>query len=1617
LTLSWTALFVLSLLLQYFSFAAAPSVLAVHDEGLFELDGNTVANNASPPIGPAEDWDSHPGATGNRSLFITDGLGLVDDIFTGGSSKDDLNTTGWKWKTGSVQDKDDIEHAFAVSYDKSGHTFVYFGLDRFSNGGDAFTGFWFFKNGISKTAAGGFTPAHTVGDLLVQADFTNGGAASTINLYEWVGSGGDTNGTLNKLASGQICTGAPVNDKACAVTNTGPINPSWPFDDKGQAGTNNLIPANSFFEGGIDLDNLFGGKAPCFSSFLAETRSSQAVDSTLSDVATGDFNTCVPPTLATQSSTATADFGGTVSDTATLSGNDGPASGSVAFFICTPAQVTAAGCPAGSGSQVGSAVAVTTSANGGTATSSNYTVGLTSAAVGKYCWRAEYTPDQASQYLATKHTNATTECFTVAPATIDITKTANPAGPVNAGDTIGFDVTVTNTGTGTALGVTVNDPLPAGINWSIVPASADCSISGAVGSQVLGCGPRSLAAGASFSVHIQGATDPADCGTVTNADAHVTTSNDGDDHASASVVVNCPDIKVEKTPDNGTVQAGQNATFTIVVTNLGPGTANDVTLSDNLPAGYTWSVGGADGASCSINTAPNPDVLSCTFGTMASGATKTITLTALTSGANCDVIPNTATAASSNEPSNKLGNNSDSGSIDVLCANVTIVKDANPVGPVSAGDEIGFDITVTNNGDGIATDVHVSDPLPGGITWTADAPTGDTTGLTCNIVAGALVCNDASMGAGESFKVHIHGVTDAADCGTINNTASVTTGNDGSGSDPASVVVQCPDISVVKSGNGPLIPGDTATFTITVSNAGPGQAKNVHVADTLPGGVNWAIVPPVAGCSIAAGALSCDFASLAAGAHVDIVISGTVDNNDCGPIPNHVTVSASNEPAGATGNNSADATIVVQCADVSVVKTADVSPISAGQNAAFSITVTNNGPDAAVNVVLNDTLPAGVAWTVSNVTKNGSTVSNPCAAISGGTLHCDLGDMANGDVFVIHIGGETDFADCGTLHNVVTIGADNEPAGAGANNTDDADVVVNCPVLGIAKSADHQAPVLIGSQIGFTITVANNGQGTAFNVHVSDTLNPDFSWSIQSHTGALTWSLVGNALTASGDLPPGTSSVHVVAQTSVENSATQCGPVPNTAFLTQGEAAIGNDSASESVRCPAIGIDKTSNDADGIVDAGQTVTFTIHGSVSDGPVTNGTITDTLPVGETYVAGSQSSTPAADSFTVSADGRTLTWSYDSLANGDPAVTVTYDVTIDAAAQGALTNVAELCVSEVPTCVSDDETVTPNPQIGIDKASNDADGKVDPGQTVTFTIHGIVSSNPVTGAVVTDTLPVGQTYVAGSESSSPMETSFNASADGRTLTWTYASLAVGDPAVTITYDVTIDSVASGALINVAELCVSEVPDCVSADATVNPTASLGIQKSNNAPLVATATGTGTTVDLPTAKEGDTVTYTLDYTVTGAVHHAVITDVLPAGVTYTAGTASSDAQFTFQSYDTATRTLTWKAAEVTENGSLHYDATIDAGAAEHAQPLVNVATIDSDETEPASDNSPVFVPPAPEALTPPPTDTLAPSAAPSNPGFALMLILLSVAAFALAIGFITPVPEHVRRRDRLG
>jgi hypothetical protein len=143
-----------------------------------------------------------------------------------------------------------------------------------------------------------------------------------------------------------------------------------------------------------------------------------------------------------------------------------------------------------------------------------------------------------------------------------------------------------------------------------------------------------------------------------------------------------------------------------------------------------------------------------------------------------------------------------------------------------------------------------------------------------------------------------------------------------------------------------------------------------------------------------------------------------------------------------------------------------------------------------------------------------------------------------------------------------------------------------------------------------------------------------------------------------------------------------------------------------------------------------------------------------------------------------------------------------------------------------------------------------------------------------------------------------------------------------------------------------------------------------------------------------------------------------VLPQGLTYVDQSATSNLEFTFVSYDSTTRTLTWTAATVTKSGSLSYKNTVDTGASVLPQPLENVAVIKSDQTPPSSDTSDVFVPAPPahetNKPTPPPTDTLAPTG-PSNPGSSLMLIMAALATLILGLSFVTPVPAAVRRRNR--
>ncbi|HXH28799.1 MAG TPA: hypothetical protein VNL37_07120, partial [Candidatus Polarisedimenticolia bacterium] len=235
-------------------------LLAVHDNGLFELDGNAISEAA-----PGDDWaDVYNGTSGAiQTLFIgaateanpsacPSPVPSCNDVsyFTGGGSKDVNDIPQWLYSPGDVSpDKDTITDAYAAAYPArlcsnaaattcttdtdcpaggvcEDHEILYFGADRFADSGDSQIGFWFFTNPVTLNplvgGTGTFSGTHGVGDLLVLSDFTQGGAISTVKVYEWVGTGGDTGGgVLDLVVEGVDCSTSPAGDAVCGEVNSG----------------------------------------------------------------------------------------------------------------------------------------------------------------------------------------------------------------------------------------------------------------------------------------------------------------------------------------------------------------------------------------------------------------------------------------------------------------------------------------------------------------------------------------------------------------------------------------------------------------------------------------------------------------------------------------------------------------------------------------------------------------------------------------------------------------------------------------------------------------------------------------------------------------------------------------------------------------------------------------------------------------------------------------------------------------------------------------------------------------------------------------------------------------------------------------------------------------------------------------------------------------------------------------------------------------------------------------------------------------------------------------------------------------------------------------------------
>jgi uncharacterized repeat protein (TIGR01451 family) len=499
--------------------------------------------------------------------------------------------------------------------------------------------------------------------------------------------------------------------------------------------------------------------------------------------------------------------------------------------------------------------------------------------------------------------------------------------------------------------VTAHDTLPAGLTVRDVSPAA-CTVSGADVSCALG----DLEPGEERVVAIDADVDPAWTDTLKNTASVAATSPDpdaSDDRATTSTPVRPQaDVRVTKLADPPAARAGEPLTYRIGVSNAGPSAATAVTLHDLLPDGFD-----ATGAS------PDPEctlagrALDCALGTLAPGASRTVTVTGAVDPRQIAALENTAAAATATadrEPAN------DSATVTTpvaVSADLELTKAA-AEDTVLAGTDGGWVLTLINRGPATATGVRLHDALPAGTTARAVTPQG-----ACVASGRDVDCGFGDLAPGETRIVRVTAAVAADVEGELTNSATVASATDDpdASDDTAEATTRAvaqADLRIVKRAlSDSVVSGADLTFRLRVINEGPSRAREVVVTDSLPDTLQ-APIATTRPCAVGGRDLQCELGDLQPGEEIVLDITARVGPG-VGPgdtISNTARVSALTADPRSANNVDTETVNSTTRADLEVTKTGPASA-NAGEPVSYSLTVRNAGPSDAADVDLIDTLP------------------------------------------------------------------------------------------------------------------------------------------------------------------------------------------------------------------------------------------------------------------------------------------------------------------------------------------------------------------------------------------------------------------------------------------------------------------------------------------------------------------------------------------------------------------------------------------------------------------------------------------------------------------------------------
>jgi len=593
-------------------------------------------------------------------------------------------------------------------------------------------------------------------------------------------------------------------------------------------------------------------------------------------------------------------------------------------------------------------------------------------------------------------------------------------------------------------------------------------------------------------------------------------------------------------------------------------------------------------------------------------------------------------------------------------------------GAVEPGDVLEYTVRVPNDGLDGATQVVLRDAIPdrttfvpgslegGALTDAAGDDTAEFEPATNSVVfrlgTGASATAGGALAAGQAtvvrFRVRVDAPVPAGT--TLVNTARTTFFTQTLGlpmdtrSAPLTTNVQTPDLTIDKSHSGTFAAGRSASFRLSVANAG-GAASfgTVTVTDvfdanftvTSAAGTGWA-------CATANGpgpgtTVTCTRAdALDAGAsYTPIDVAVDIDPGAPADLANTASVDGGGDGV-PSDNTDTDAVGVVAQANLALAKTVSPARVAVDGTATYELTVANNGPATATGVTLADPLPGGVE--VVSVQSNRGTCTT--------AVTCAIGRLAVGTtaIVAVTVRGVTP----GTVANTATVTADQDDPVLGDDTATASLDVVAAADLSITATASPQL-VDVGAgaaPVTFTLTVHNAGPQTATAVAVDDPVAPELQ-AVTATTAAGVCTVTGNVVHCDlADLPSG-------ADATVTITADVPSTVPGTAQSMGGRVVLdgatvtgspddpdlGNNTATTSTLViPAADVEVTLVGPGDPVAPGDSATFTLT-VVNHGPSTAGGVsaTGTLPAGVAVVSVPPACTVA---------GATVTCAVGTLAPG-------------------------------------------------------------------------------------------------------------------------------------------------------------------------------------------------------------------------------------------------------------------------------------------------------------------------------------------------------------------------------